>query len=119
VGAAGRGETPQENRQRHFDRQHAFHSVACFLAATTGRRCNRVLRALDAPFHAIAPKREKAGTGVSAAAGGVDALDDIGVGTPPAPAATSATLSRWANTFTDHAGASPRAQRRPQGPNRI
>jgi hypothetical protein len=115
VGAAGISVTPQENRQGHFDQQQVFHGVACFLATITARRCNRVLRALDAPFRAIVPKREKAGTGVNAVAGRVDAVDDIGVGTPPAPAAASATLRRWANTFTDRVGASPCAQRRPQG----
>jgi hypothetical protein len=111
VGAADIGVTQKEDRERRVDPQHVFHRVAFFLAAITARLFNRVLGALKAPFGAIVPKRGKAGTGVDAAAGRVDAVGDTGVGTNAAAAAASATLRRGANSFTDRAGASPSARR--------
>jgi hypothetical protein len=109
MGAAGIGMTQKEDCERCVNQQHVFHGVAFFLAARTARLFNRVLGALDAPFGAIVPKRGKVGTGVNATAGGVEAVGDTGVGPTTAATSASATLRRWANSFTDRAGASPSA----------
>jgi hypothetical protein len=109
MSAASIGVTQKEDHERGVDQQHVFHRVAFFLAAITARLFNRVLGALDAPFGAIVPKRGEAATGVEAAAVGVDAVGGTGVGMTTAAASASATLRRWANAFTDRAGASPSA----------
>jgi hypothetical protein len=57
VGTAGVRLTQKENRERHVDEQHVFHRVVLFLAAITARLLSRILRALDASFGPIVPKR--------------------------------------------------------------
>jgi hypothetical protein len=107
VGAASRGGTQSENRQRGIDQQHVFARVACLLAALTARLLSRILGTLDAPFGAIMATRGEAGAG----AGGSPGMGGSVVGTTSAVASASATPRRAANFVTDRVGASPRVRR--------
>jgi hypothetical protein len=97
-GAAASGRTPQGARARRRDAPDVFHRRAGFLAAITARLCKRSLGAPEAPCGALGANRGAAGAGPAG-------------GTPPAAAAASAPLSRWAHACTDRAGAAPSARR--------
>jgi hypothetical protein len=106
VGAARRGLTQQEDRERGIDQPHVFDRVVRFLAAITARLLSWILGALDAPLGPIMAERGETG----ARTGAVDGSDlggDSSIGSTMAAASAAATPRRWANAVTDRVGASP------------
>jgi hypothetical protein len=108
VGTARVGLTQKEDQERGIDQEHVFDRVGLFLAAIIARLLSRILGTLNTPFGPIVAKRGEAG--VSAAAGGSDALSGSAVGLTMAVASASATPRRLASSVTDRVGASPSAR---------
>jgi hypothetical protein len=106
VGTAGVRLTQKENRERHVDEQHVFHRVVLFLAAITARLLSRILRALDASFGPIVPKR---GRRVPALA--LSRADGTWSVTRPRGRVGLGHPIRWANAVKDRLGASASMRR--------
>jgi hypothetical protein len=97
VGAAGRGLTQEEDRERRVDEPHVFHRVVSYLAEITARLLKRILGAPDAPFGAIVANRGEVAAGAGAVPGGADVVGGSSVGGTIATASASATPRRCAN----------------------